>query len=50
MIRRMYNLSQTVANFGTLARCNTGNMGQAPEELTESLWCDISSPTAGFPF
>lgn len=27
------------SNFGTLARCNAlGNMGEVPEELTESLW------------
>ena len=36
-----YNSCQRTANFGTLARCNAlGDMGEVPEELTESLWCD----------
>ena len=46
-----YNLCQTSANFGTLAGCNAlGNMGEVPEELTESLWCDITTSAAGYPF
>jgi hypothetical protein len=45
------NLCQTSANFGTLAGCNAlGNMGEVPEELTESLWCDITTSAAGYPF
>lgn len=43
-------LCQTAANFGTLTRSNAlGNM-EVPEELTESLWCDIITSIAGFPF
>lgn len=45
-----YNLWQMAANFGTLARCNAlGNTGEVPEELTESLWCDITCSVARFP-
>lgn len=43
-------LCQTAANFGTLARSNALGDMEVPEELTESLWCDIITSVAGFPF